>query len=98
MMVSSVALPLWNEGRMASENLDALVGAEKHAGRIKVYVRERDGRRFGGSVPAFDRQPPTETTQLFRMPVELSWSYGKVTCMLFVSPAHATRFPGFIQA
>ena len=83
---------------MASENLDALAGAEKHAGRIKVYVRDIVGRRFVGSVPAFDRQPPPETTQLFRMPVDLSWSYGKVTSMLFVSPVHASRFPGFMPA
>jgi hypothetical protein len=83
---------------MAIENLDALVGAEKHAGRIKVYVRDRDGRRFVGSVPAFDRQPPPETTQLFRMPVELGWSYGKVDRILFVSVAHASRFPGFKSA
>jgi hypothetical protein len=42
----------WNEGRMASENLDALAGAEKHAGRIKVYVRERwkAFRRLGAGV------------------------------------------------
>jgi len=83
---------------MAIENLDALANAERHADRIKVYVRDRNGPRFLGSVPAFDRQPPHETTQLFRMPVELSWSYGMVVRILFVSEVHASRFPGFIPA
>jgi hypothetical protein len=53
---------------------------------------------FVGSVPAFDRQLPPETTQLFRVPVELGWSYGKVDRILFVSVAHASRFPGFKSA
>jgi len=83
---------------MSLENLDALIAGEKHAGRIKAYVRDRDGRRFVGSIPAFDRQPSPETTQLFRMLVELSWSYGKVQRILFVSEVHAARFPGFIPA
>lgn len=80
------------------ENLDAQASAEKHAGRIKVYVRDRNGPRFVGSVRPFDRQPPPETTQLFRLPVQLSWSYGMVVRILFVSEVHATRFPGFIPA
>jgi hypothetical protein len=83
---------------MSIENIDALAGAEKHAGRIKAYVRDRNGRRFVGSVRPFDKQPPPETTHMFRMPVELSWSYGMVVRILFMSEVHATRFPGFIPA
>ena len=82
----------------ATENLDALADAEKHAGRIKAYVRDRNGCRFVGSVRAFDVQPPLETTCLFRLPVKLTWSYGKVVRILFVSEPHASRFPGFIPA
>jgi hypothetical protein len=82
----------------ATENLDALASAEKHAGRIRAYVRDRNGSRFVGSVRAFDKQPPPETTCLFRLPVKLTWSYGTVVRILFVSEVHASRFPGFIPA
>jgi hypothetical protein len=77
---------------------DALIAGEKHAGRIKAYVRDTNGRRFVGSVRQFDKQPPPGTTHLFRLPVELTWAYGKVERILFVSEAHATKFPGFLRA
>jgi hypothetical protein len=83
---------------MSLENRDALIAGEKHAGRIKAYVRDRDGRRFVGSVRSFDNQPPLGTTHLFRLPVELTWSYRKVERILFISEAHAAKFPGFIRA
>jgi hypothetical protein len=81
---------------MATENPGALADAEKHAGRIKAYVRDRNGCRFVGSVRPFDKQPPPDTTRLFRLPVELTWSFGTVVRILFVSEAHASRFPGFV--
>jgi hypothetical protein len=78
---------------MSFENVDALIAGEKHAGRIKAYVRDPNGRRFVGSVRPFDKQPPPGATYLFRLPVELSWSCGKVNRILFVSEAHAGSKP-----
>jgi hypothetical protein len=83
---------------MSLGSTDALIAGEKHVGRIKAYVRDADGRRFVGSVRPFDKQPPPGMTHLFRLPVELTWSSGKVERILFVSEAHAMKFSGFIRA
>ena len=83
---------------MSLGSVDALIAGEKHAGRIKAYVRDANGRRFVGSVRPFDQQPLPGTTHLFRLPVELTWSYGKVERILFLSEAHAMKFPGFLRA
>ena len=83
---------------MSPGSADDLIADEKHAGRIKAYVRDANGRRFVGSVPQFAKQPPSDTTHFFRLPVELSWSCRKVERILFLSEAHAAKFSGFIPA
>jgi hypothetical protein len=83
---------------MSLWSADALITGDKHAGRIKAYVRDANGRRFVGSVRSFDQQPLPGTTHLFRLPVELTWSYGNVERILFMSEAHAMKFPGFLRA
>ena len=35
---------------MSFGSVDALIAGKKHAGRIKAYVRDANGRRFVGSV------------------------------------------------
>jgi hypothetical protein len=83
---------------MSLETPDRLIAGEKHAGRIKAYVRDANGRRFVGSVRPFDQQPLPGTAHLFGLSTELTWSCGKVERILFVSEAHAMKFPGFIRA
>jgi len=83
---------------MSLASVDTLIAGEKHAGRIKAYVRDANGRRFVGSVRPFDQQPLAGTMHLFRLSVELTWSYGKVERILFLSEAHAMKFPGFLPA